>query len=111
MAKASAERDVEADHGRHGRQRGHVAGQALGVFGEQAAAAGGDDVGAQVEEVLELQPQHRRDGGQQHQQRGVLDAHQRVVGGAGVDVVHRQPGGGEEEHRHLRDQRREADRH
>ena len=39
---------VEAPQGRGRRQRRQVAGQALGVLGKEAAAAGGDHVGPQA---------------------------------------------------------------
>ena len=96
---------------KNGRLRFHsrgFAGNRFCVAGKQAAAAGGNDVGLEAEKILQLQPEAENQHRQQQEQQAVFDADQRVIRGAGVDVVDRQPHGGEEKDAHLADQRRKA---
>ena len=101
-------RAVKGDHGLQGRQGGKVPREPLGIAGENSGATRRENVGLESEKILQLQRERRHQSRRHAQQQGVLDANQRIVRGLNVDVVYRQPHGGEEEHRHLGYQRWET---
>ncbi|RIX41967.1 MAG: transposase [Rhodocyclales bacterium GT-UBC] len=99
---------IKQQHGRPGRHRRGFAAQPLALGGEQAAATGGDDIGFEPPEVLELQPEADREHRQQRQQQPVLDADQRVIARLRIDMVDGQPHRRQKENEDLSEQRRKA---
>ena len=85
-----------------------VATQTVAFRVENNAAAGGDHIRLQIQEIANLHKGFQQQQGGDDQQEPVLDANQRVVFGAVVSVVDDKPDAAEDKIHHLEEQRRVA---